>query len=339
MSNAVSNRVSIALCTYNSSHFLPAQLESLRKQTRQPFEIVVCDDGSKDNTLQILEEFKRSVPFSVKIFSNEKNLGFTKNFERAISLCAGEIIFLCDHDDIWLPTKIEELSRCFEENPRLTLAFCDSTLVDENLKPMGASFLDRIGFSEEEKKEFYAGGDPLKVLFRKTVPSGNTVAFQSRIVKHLLPITPYWAHDAWIVMLAAMLGPEQYIDKPLILYRQHQSQNIGVVKSGFFSRALDRWQRIVSAGHGLNVKQAKALDDLYQRASLLAEQKVLLDPGVVKLLQKKLEHFQRRASYPRFPLGRIPGIFRELCTGGYHRFENGFLSALKDLVLPSDAKR
>ena len=100
MSNVKSSTVSVALCTYNGERFLQEQLDSIAMQTWTPDEVVVGDDGSSDSTLEILERWKQSVPFSVRIERNERNLGFAKNFESTLSRCTGDVVFLCDQDDV-----------------------------------------------------------------------------------------------------------------------------------------------------------------------------------------------------------------------------------------------
>src|SRR5688500_584329 len=91
--------VSIALCTYNGARFITEQLESICKQTMQPDEIVVCDDASTDNTLACVQNVRDKFPgISWKIIRNDQNLGYVKNFEQAISLASGDIIFLSAQD-------------------------------------------------------------------------------------------------------------------------------------------------------------------------------------------------------------------------------------------------
>ena len=102
-------KVSIALATYNGAKYLKQQLDSFQAQTCLPDELVVCDDCSKDNTVEILEEFKETASFIVIIIQNESNLGYTGNFEKAISLCSGNLIFISDQDDVWFNNKIETI--------------------------------------------------------------------------------------------------------------------------------------------------------------------------------------------------------------------------------------
>ena len=122
--------ISISMCTYNGARFLPEQLDCLANQSRQPDEVVICDDCSSDNTVEILNAWAESVPFSVKVVQNEKNLGYAQNFAKAISLCSSDVIFLSDQDDIWMPDKLEKMTSVFDNRPEAGVVFCDGLCVD-----------------------------------------------------------------------------------------------------------------------------------------------------------------------------------------------------------------
>ena len=98
--------VSIALCTYNGAGFIAEQLDTLITQTYAPIEIIAVDDSSTDETFNILMAYAAKYS-QIKIYKNENNIGFAANFERAATLCDGELIALCDQDDLWHPQKIE----------------------------------------------------------------------------------------------------------------------------------------------------------------------------------------------------------------------------------------
>src|ERR1017187_9422113 len=100
-------RISVAMCVYNGSRYLPKQLGSITSQTVRPIELIVYDDASTDETASTIKRFSRSAPFEVRLFQNSHTLGPAKNFEQAIRACNGDVICLADQDDIWRPNKIE----------------------------------------------------------------------------------------------------------------------------------------------------------------------------------------------------------------------------------------
>lgn len=110
-------RLSVAMCTYNGEKYIREQLMSIRNQTLRIDEIVICDDCSEDDTVEIIENLIRQYDLPVRLHVNTWNHGYRKNFEQAICRCSGDIIFLSDQDDIWLPTKVETIIGYFNSNP------------------------------------------------------------------------------------------------------------------------------------------------------------------------------------------------------------------------------
>ena len=106
-------------------------------QTRLPDELVVCDDVSIDGTIEILQEFVKAAPFSVRIYQNNKNLGHEVNFGKVIDLCEGDIIFLSDQDDVWFPEKLATVELCFKLNDKALLFVNDVEITDGSLHPTG----------------------------------------------------------------------------------------------------------------------------------------------------------------------------------------------------------
>ena len=145
--------ISIALCTYNGSRYLKEQLDSIAGQTRLPSELIIRDDRSTDDTVDIARRFAETAPFAVKVHVNSENVGSTKNFELAIEGCSGDIIALSDQDDIWLPQKLERLEAEFAADPGVGLVFSDAELTDEKLAPLGVR-LWRETFKRRDQKEF-----------------------------------------------------------------------------------------------------------------------------------------------------------------------------------------
>src|SRR5919109_4233023 len=114
-------RISIALGTFNGARYLEEQLNSIVAQTRRADEIVICDDASTDSTAEI------AARYATRLIRNPQRLGTSRNFSQAISACTGDVIFLCDQDDVWSPKKIEVMSAAFESSAVACL-FTDAQL-------------------------------------------------------------------------------------------------------------------------------------------------------------------------------------------------------------------
>src|SRR5690349_5613283 len=140
------------MCTYNGAEFLPAQWESILAQSRKPDEIVVCDDGSADETRGLLEKFAAESSIPVTLRFNEKNLGSVKNFEQAIRLCSGDVIALSDQDDVWRNDKLQTIETAFDKSPKVGLVFSDAEIVDQNLKPLGRGMWSEVCFEPYKRK-------------------------------------------------------------------------------------------------------------------------------------------------------------------------------------------
>jgi glycosyltransferase involved in cell wall biosynthesis len=128
--------VSIAMATCNGASYIAEQLESLRRQDTQPHELVVSDDASTDQTVDIIAEFAANAPFPVRIERNRARVGYRANFMKVAGLCGSEVIAFCDQDDVWLPHKLSVCLKAFESDDVL-LAYHNATVVSADLKPLG----------------------------------------------------------------------------------------------------------------------------------------------------------------------------------------------------------
>ena len=126
--------ISVAMATFNGGRYLREQLDSIRRQSLLPTELIVCDDGSSDNTVEIVRRFAADAPFKVVIDAHGQRLGFTPNFLRAIGLCTGEVVALCDQDDVWDERKLAVCIPEFADETVMTVTH-RVQVVDENLHP------------------------------------------------------------------------------------------------------------------------------------------------------------------------------------------------------------
>ena len=122
-------KISVAFIVYNGSQYLRTQLDSILAQTHKVDEIIVCDDASSDNTKEILEEYKNKHSNLFFIHYNNQNIGPTKNIEKAIQACTGELILLADQDDYWEVTKVEIIIKYFDQNPTINGVFTNGSLM------------------------------------------------------------------------------------------------------------------------------------------------------------------------------------------------------------------
>ncbi|HEV7379220.1 MAG TPA: glycosyltransferase, partial [Dyadobacter sp.] len=149
--------ISVAMCTYNGAKYLPQQLESIANQTIPVGELVVCDDGSTDNTIEVIKSFAATSSFPIAIHSNIRNLGSTKNFEKCLNLCQGEIIFLCDQDDKWREDKVEKQLAYLNAHPEKDAVFSDAMMIDNDSKPVGRTIWEEIEFNTVMQKKWVDG--------------------------------------------------------------------------------------------------------------------------------------------------------------------------------------
>ncbi len=157
-------------------------------------------------------------------------MGSTRNFELAIAECRGDIIFLCDQDDVWYPNKVKTIEAVFIDRPETGAVFTDADVVDENLQPLGSRLWKYFRFRPKEQAQVEAG-DALSVLLRHPVATGATMAFRSSFRDFLLPMPPTW-HDAWIALLIGTTSHLVALPAPLIAYRQHGHNQVGIPRPG-----------------------------------------------------------------------------------------------------------
>lgn len=202
--------ISVALCTYNGSKFLKKQIMSILNQTYKNIEIVVIDDCSTDDTFEITETLSSKYS-QIKSFRNTKNIGFNKNFEKAITLASGEYIAISDQDDIWLENKLQQL---IDNLGNKWLIFSNSEWMDEAENLLGQRTLgDHFELNNRTFKSF---------LFYNSV-TGHTSLFSRALLKYVLPIPENGYYDWWIGFVALYHNQIICLNECLTLHRVHHS--------------------------------------------------------------------------------------------------------------------
>ncbi|GAB3257004.1 hypothetical protein GCM10027347_19190 [Larkinella harenae] len=337
-SDSIRPGISVALCTYNGEAYLETQLQSILHQSRLPDELIICDDDSTDQTPVILQKFADRAPFPVHIVRNTPRLGSNKNFEKALFLCQGELLFICDQDDYWLPEKIETLADYLEQHPATDLVFTNATIADANLNDTGRFFWDTVRFTAPIRDK-WRRGEAMEVLLDGNRVMGCTCALRRRLLASFLPIPNLsnYIYDGWMALIAAAKGTVDFYEKPLVRYRTHEKQQVGT--------------RPPAAGRAVSFKErfsrphSEKLDPLilkYQEARQLYQ--LLVDrvpdktPGI-RQFERRLAHYNRRSTMPDGRFFRLLPVLGELLKGNYHRYADQeanhyapYLAALGDLA-------
>lgn len=319
----VTGRISVAMCTLNGQRFLGEQLESIAAQTKLPNELVVCDDGSSDLTDSILLDFAQRAPFPVRSVRNEKRLGSTKNFEKAIGLCEGEFIALCDQDDIWESNKLGRLVKSLGDSGAGGV-FSDAQLVDANGRPAQKRLWQLHKFDFRESIEFSRDA-AIRLLLKHDVVTGATLMFRASVRNFVMPIPAPWVHDGWIAWMLVLYSQLTFVAEPLVRYRVHREQQLGVGRRG--------GQAGVRRG-----------DDRPKFAAMATQFEALRDRWVARpggqfdeylaLIENKIAFLRSRSQLPSNPMERARAVLS--LAPSYKKFARGLSSMRNDFFLSSE---
>lgn len=321
--------LSIALCCCNGAAFIDQQLASLAGQSRLPDELVICDDRSDDATPECIDRFARRSPFPVRLVTNPIRLGVAANFDQAISLCQGDFIALCDQDDRWLPDKLQTLHQALSASEQSGLVGSDANLVDGSLHPTGKRLWQILG-PDAHQRTLFQTGRGVEVLVHNNVITGATMLFRSHLRRILCPVPKGWMHDAWIALVLTAVSECVLVERPLIDYRQHATQQIGASRHGL-------WQQIKTARR---MEHAYFQDDLVRWESAVSRleqfRECLRQPEDLALVRQRAEHARRRLRMRQSGQQRRRLAWSELRSGDYARFALGWKSFLQDVFLKSE---
>jgi glycosyltransferase involved in cell wall biosynthesis len=327
-------KVSIALCTYNGAPYILEQLRSIEQQTWLPDEVIICDDGSKDNTVELIQGFAEQSKLSIQVFRNSENLGYRKNFYRAMSLTQGELIFLADQDDVWHPDKVECFVNELERSPGSLVFLSNANLVDEKLNSMGSTLWQFLSL-DDAAQHLLVSPKGFNFTLQQGCHSffGMTIAFHKDLKPALHPAPEGLAHDYWVGILASALDRLCLINKPLADYRQHSKQTSGAKATGFWGAFKKCYLTLQKLRNPFFYKVI-AEEHREIQARLLQVTDFPLHPEAVEILNSKATYLNARAKmHQRFLLLRLPLVYREYRSGRYARFSRGWRSILVDLLL------
>lgn len=226
-------KISIVMTTYNGETYIEKQIISLLEQSRKADEIIICDDVSSDDTVNIIQNIlKKEKSSCCQLIINKENLGYKKNFKKAIEMASGDLIFLCDQDDIWEKDKLEKIEKIFEQNPKVIALNSAFSLIDG--EDCEIPYQCRKGFYNHDFIRGKAGENELVhieygMLLRYNISPGCTMAFRKCIkpgyLKYTKSILP---HDWELNLLAGMQDGCYFLNTPLIKYRIHGKNTLGM---------------------------------------------------------------------------------------------------------------
>jgi glycosyltransferase involved in cell wall biosynthesis len=329
-------RVSVALCTHDGAAYLEEQLASILAQRPEPFEIVLGDDASADDTVAIAE---RTVAAhraaggqtSLVVRRHDPALGVVGNFADALAHARGDLVALSDQDDVWRPGKLAAFAAVFGSDPDLLLAHSDARLVDATGAPTGVTLLEALEATTAERAGLERG-DAFATLLRRNLVTGATVVLRRRLVDAAAPFPAGWIHDEWLAIIAAATGSLRLLPEQLVDYRQHGRNQIGARRP----TAAHRWAKLREPREpraSRLVTRTTALVDALERLG------DAVPAGRLAAARARLAHEVRRRALPRVPLARVPRILRAAARGDYSRYSRGAIDVLRDLVQPAPKQR
>ena len=257
-------RISVAVAVYNGATFLQNLLTSLEEQQLKPFEIIVVDDSSTDASAEIINSF----PFSfsqLKYYKNESNLGVLETFKKAVALCTGDYIALCDQDDIWFPQKLQNTFELLNKGETPSIVFTDLIVIDNAAKIIVPSFWKYYNIKPEALYFF-------DLLFANVV-TGCTVLMNTKMRNHIADMpTDVMMHDHWLALIAYSFGSYTFSENPMVYYREHNESVTAKQKQSLIKR-----MRLAYKERSLflktNLIQAKQFKNIYK--SLLSEKNIM----------------------------------------------------------------
>jgi glycosyltransferase involved in cell wall biosynthesis len=309
-------KVDILLATYNGAIYLPEQLESLLNQTYQNWQLIVRDDGSKDDTLNIIKRFATQHPEKVRIIQDNKGgLGATQNFGELLFHSTSDYLMFCDQDDVWLPQKIEHGLECMLLKEKYygatmpILVHTDLQVVDETLTVIAPSAWKDALVPIEDRQVWN------RLLLANTV-TGCTMLLNKALKDAVMPIDKSAIiHDWWIALIASLIGVVEPLREGTILYRQHQHNALGLSKRRTTLLTLLDPDYVSSSKQQL-IKTQKQAEGIAKHLN------VRLEPNVLKLLETfshldslnflQRRHFLLKHSFLKF--GTLANLVLMICA-------------------------
>lgn len=223
--------VSVCMATYNGSAYVADQLASILSQLSDDDEVIVCDDGSSDATVGIIQSFDDA---RIRLFENSQNVGYIKNFERALGLSSGKYIFLSDQDDIWPAGRVERMIAAMRDTGKMmvvgsTESFCND--IEDR------AFFCGYGTARDSTY----GRNVTDLVLGRVVPYfGSSMLISSELKSHILPFhSALISHDIWMFFVANRLRSICHLHE-IVTYRRVHAANVSTRKRGMLDKVRTR---------------------------------------------------------------------------------------------------
>ena len=283
--------VSVCMGTYNGETYIEQQLNTILRQTKAPEEVILCDDGSTDNTVSIIERFirKNGLDGKWKLYRNKINKGYPSNFYYACSLCNEEIVFLADQDDIWKNDKIEKMCRVMEKNPGAKSVCCKFNLMDEKEQEIHSIMAPTHAHETGDVRNV-----PVEEIFYKCQWPGMVMAYRRDWYESWTKGNYQIPHDFLIAARAAEEGGFFQLDETLAYHRRHDHNTGG--EEHHIRKLLNRDRKL------------KEIRDYLQILQQFLKEEVLATHTAKLLLNRKTTVMQQREA--ALQSGRISAVIK-----------------------------
>ncbi len=317
--------ISVCLCSYRGARFIEKQLQSIVEQTYAVNEIVIHDDASNDETVEIIKQFRDSDRVVVRVIQGVINVGSNKSFENCIREATGDIVVLSDQDDVWRRDKVENLIVPFSD-PGVGLVFSNARMITEDETLLPYNLWEAIRFTPLDQRRMQSS-NAFEHLLRRYVVTGATMAFRRDLALLAMPFVDGLVHDAWLALNILAISRCDLVDQTLVDYRQHPSQQIGQRNLSLIGQFLRARQK----PENLSDVQI-AFEELERRLKCLRERWVI--PEIGDLIREKIDHGRCRLLLrQKHRIARIPHVLHEWLQGKYGQFSHGWKSVAQDLFL------
>lgn len=330
---SVRDDLAVVLCTYNGSEHVEEQVLSILAQAILPGEIRVYDDGSRDDTVQlVVRTWQHRGPRAgaVRLYIAPEaahSFGASKNFERAMLDTPQPIIALSDQDDVWTPDRVAAALEVLDEHPELDLVASDAVMTDGSGQAVGRTVFESQRLTRTEREQFRRH-EYLPAILRRNLFPGMTLTVRRSLIERLGPLPLGAMHDYWAVAAAAATGRMRVIPRPLVRYRIHGGNAVG----------LDTGRRSLAERVQTKARAFRApLTDLPQWLELPDRVLATGEVEPANLLREKARFEVARRFPVRSPLARVRSIVGLLRSDDYVRFEfQGRGAALRDALRRPD---